>query len=267
MNSRELVSAAIDFERPKRPPLCIDFSPQWFSQADEVALSHLKAFQTQHPNNITSLYIPTGWDPSFVSSYLLDDLWGITWLDGQAVGHPLSDWENEEEHPFPDLRKPEVWEKTKKALESARWKNRYILGMVWYTLFERLWLLVGFTEALLAPHLHPDEFKILRDRSVEFNLENIRMWLELGVDGISFSDNWGTQENLIINHNEWRKLYKPCYRSMYDIVRKAGAHIFLHSDGNISQLIEDFLELGLSVLNPVLPQAMDPAMLATYYRH
>jgi hypothetical protein len=41
--------------------------------------------------------------------------------------------------------------------------------------------------------------------------------------------------------------------------------VFLHSDGAVSELIPDLLEIGLSVLNPLQPEVMDLAQLKREY--
>jgi len=82
------------------------------------------------------------------------------------------------------------------------------------------------------------------------------------VDGIFISDDWGGQETTLMNPDDWRRFYKPCYERMFDLIHRAGLHVWMHSCGNVTQIIPDLIEIGLNVLNPIQPQAMSVDELA-----
>jgi len=141
-------------------------------------------------------------------------------------------------------------------------KQRYVQAAVWFTLFERLWMLRGFENLLLDPYVDERSFCSLRDRIVEYNLAIIDEWLKRGADGIFFSDDWGSQKGLLIHPDVWRKFYKPSYQRMFDRVRSGGAHVWMHMCGNVVAILPDLIDIGLNVLNPVQPQAMDVQLLS-----
>jgi uroporphyrinogen decarboxylase len=123
-------------------------------------------------------------------------------------------------------------------------------------------MLRGFDNLLLDPYLEETNFCKLRDRIVEYNLNIIDQWLQRNVHAIFFSDDWGSQRGLLINPEDWRRLYKPAYKKMFERVRDGGAHVWMHLCGNIVAILPDLIDLGLNVLNPVQPQAMDVHLLA-----
>jgi uroporphyrinogen-III decarboxylase len=90
----------------------------------------------------------------------------------------------------------------------------------------------------------------------------IDQWLKRRVDGVFFSDDWGSQRGLLINPEDWRKFYKPAYQAMFRRVRDGGAHVLMHLCGNISPILPDLIDIGLNVLNPVQPQALDVRWLS-----
>ncbi|MHC4717676.1 MAG: uroporphyrinogen decarboxylase family protein, partial [Planctomycetota bacterium] len=108
----------------------------------------------------------------------------------------------------------------------------------------------------------PARFERLRDRITEVSLGMIDQWLTRDVDGIFFSDDWGTQRSLLIDPADWRRLYKPCYGRLFERVRAGGAHVWFHSCGDVRAIVADLVDLGLNVLHPVQPQAMDLAELS-----
>jgi hypothetical protein len=69
------------------------------------------------------------------------------------------------------------------------------------------------------------------------------------VDALTFMDDWGAQRGLLISPAMWRRLFKPLYKDYIDIAHRYGKTIFMHSDGFITPIIGDLVELGLDALN------------------
>jgi uroporphyrinogen decarboxylase len=195
------------------------------------------------------------------------DEWGVIWTDPdfpRVSGHPLeAGWELAAEYRLPDPKAPGRYDEARKVL--AQYPERYHLGWVWFSLFERLWFLRGFNNMLMDPYLYPKEFSSLADRIVEFNVASVEAQMDLGLDGIFFSDDWGSQLGLLMNPDDWRRWYKPRYRIMFDAVHRHGGHVWMHLCGNVTAIIPDLIEIGLDVLNPVQPQAMNVDMLAARF--
>jgi len=67
------------------------------------------------------------------------------------------------------------------------------------------------------------------------------------------SDDWGTQNHCIASPQTYRDLFLPFYRRMNDTIHEAapGVKTFMHSCGAIFELLDDIIESGFDVLNPV----------------
>jgi len=61
---------------------------------------------------------------------------------------------------------------------------------------------------------------------------------------------------------DWRRFYKPSHTRMFDRIRSGGVHVWMHLCGDVTAILPDLIEIGLDVLNPVQPQAMDVGRLA-----
>jgi uroporphyrinogen decarboxylase len=85
---------------------------------------------------------------------------------------------------------------------------------------------------------------------VEYNVKAIRECGAYGIDGVFLADDWGTQRSLMISPALWRKHFKPAYREMIDEAHRAGVQAHFHTDGYILEIVPDFIELGVDVLNP-----------------
>ncbi len=76
-------------------------------------------------------------------------------------------------------------------------------------------------------------------------------------DCIAVSDDYGTQKGMLMSPGHWREFIKPQLEKIYSMARDNGRKTFHHSCGNIQEIIPDFIELGLDILHPIQPEAMD----------
>ena len=268
ISGRENFIRAIEFRSPDYIPAMLRVDFDWLHEKDAAKVQRIRELQKQLPDamldwldaaqNLSEPKIENG-----ITRWI--DEWGTGWEDdgfgAKAESYPLQEgYEQLNNYSFPDPRLSSRFDQVDLRLKNRG--DRYVLASVWFTLFERLWMLRGFDNILIDPYLDEDHFCHLRDRIVEYNLAMIDLWLERNVDGIFFSDDWGSQRALLINPDDWRKFYKPSYQKMFDRVHSGGAHVWMHLCGNITAILPDLIEIGLNVLNPVQPQAMDTKLLS-----
>ncbi len=135
--------------------------------------------------------------------------------------------------------------------------DRYILGHWWFCFYERLWSIRGMENVLMDFLLHPDELQVLSKAILEHHRKVIRGFAAAGVDGIFVSDDLGAQTSLMMSPTVFRAFLKPLYRELIAEAHRHGLHFWLHSCGNISSVLEDFVEIGLDVIHPIQIGTMD----------
>ena len=97
----------------------------------------------------------------------------------------------------------------------------------------------------------------LHEIKIEHTIRNVRMLLpeiHRYVDIIlSGADDWGTQNSLIASPDIFRRLFKPYLRRLNDECHRIAPQIktFLHCCGAVYDLIDDIIESGFDILNPV----------------
>ena len=265
MNSKELVKKAIHFQYPERIPnfgLVVDWE-RWKNSCTPEVVKELECIVGRLDNDLLYLNFdgPREIYEREVKDEVLYDDWGVGWRFASHVNtkllHPLAKgWGTLENMKFPDPDNRTCYDKVK-AIIAAN-KDKYILPTVFFTLFERLWFIRGMENMLVDPYMDHNNFKKLRDKIMEYNVRNIDNWIKIeGIDGLFFSDDWGSQKGLLMNPNDWRKFYKPCYKVLFDQVKSAGIDVWMHLDGNISEIVADLIEVGLEVYNPVQSQCID----------
>ena len=139
--------------------------------------------------------------------------------------------------------------------------QHFVAPNLGFALFERAWSLRGFDTFLLDMVLDPGFAEDLLERITQIQLVLIGRFLDLGVDGGYFGDDYGSQANLLFSPAMWRTLIKPRLARLFAPFREAGLPVLMHSDGQISEILPDLVEIGLTAYNPVQPEVIDHAWL------
>jgi uroporphyrinogen decarboxylase len=108
----------------------------------------------------------------------------------------------------------------------------------------------GIENHLMYLALYPSELHRVYRRQAEWNRRFAMNCLDLGVDMIHVSDDWGGQHALMFAPETWRRLILPHHKITADAVKDRGAFLSLHSDGNVSAVMDGILSLGYDVLHP-----------------
>jgi uroporphyrinogen decarboxylase len=203
-------------------------------------------------------------------SYLSDDglakydWWGVGW-DTQIEGYwpadaPLAATRELDSLAWPDPHAPGLLAGAARLI-AADDGQHFITPNFGFCLYERAWSLRGFEAINMDMIIDPDFVEALLDRIVEIQLVLIRRFIELGVDGGYFGDDYGAQKNMLFSPKIWRKMIKPRLARMFAPFREAGLPVIMHSDGDIAEIMPDLVEIGLTVFNPVQPEVIDFAWL------
>ena len=188
------------------------------------------------------------------------DWWGAghdTGEEGYYIPiNPLRDSKNLDAFSWPDPHEPQLLAEAQRTV--AQLGNEYFIAPNFgFALFERAWSLRGFEQIFLDLGSDQNFVATLLDRIVEIQLVLIQRFIELGVDGGYFGDDYGAQKNLLFSPLMWRKLIKPRLAQLFAPFVERGLPVILHSDGQIQKILPDLVEIGLTTLNPVQPEALD----------
>jgi uroporphyrinogen decarboxylase len=196
--------------------------------------------------------------------------WGTGWkhvvggVSAHEVSFPLSDWSQLDDYlarQFPDPLAPGRLDAARERAQALRKAGTYsfgLFGCAFYSIFDIRGPHNVFTDFYTNPQGLARLIEALRDYSISL----VRRWSELGVDSLLLLDDWGTQQGLMISPAMWREFFKPGYKAVFDEIHRCGMDAFLHSCGNVTGIIEDLIEIGLDVLDPVQTSAMDMEDLA-----
>jgi uroporphyrinogen decarboxylase len=201
------------------------------------------------------------------STRVFTDEWGVRWempegsLYFNLVKSPLAGEITEDDidnFTFPDTDDPKLLDgldvKAKKYYEDG---YAVILESVCAGIFEMSCRIRGTQDFLMDLAVNPELACKLMDRLVELKIQFYGMSSkQLGqyIQFIREGDDVAGQETMMISMNMYRKLIKPRHEKLFKAQKEMFPqpfYVFLHSDGQVYDLLNDFIEIGMDILNPV----------------
>ena len=202
------------------------------------------------------------------------DEWGTVWHHsaggvGATPARPaISDWDQLEDYlarRIPNPRAPGRLDAALPAL-TRHGGNRYFAGMTHFLLFERLHAIRGMENVFEDFYANPEPLDRLLGVLTDYYIEIIREWGKWeNVDAVFMTDDWGTQQSLMISPDLWKKFFAARYRRICDEAHRFGMDVIFHSCGNVLAIVGDLIDAGVDVLDPIQPDAMDLKALAREY--
>ncbi len=116
--------------------------------------------------------------------------------------------------------------------------------------FEQFNGVFGIENQLLYLAMYPDELDELYTRQAEWTVRFAGHCIDLGIDMVHISDDWGAQNNLLFSPKLWREIICPHMKRVVDYVHSRGCFCSLHSDGCVAKVTDGIAELGLDVVHP-----------------
>lgn len=125
-------------------------------------------------------------------------------------------------------------------------------------LWERATFMRGMEAILVDLALEPAFVEALLEGLADYIVRTIEVLVErFRFDGIALSDDYGTQRGMLMSPAMWRRFIRPHLARIYALARAHGRTVFHHSCGNVEPIIGDLIDIGLDVLHPIQPEAMD----------
>lgn len=190
------------------------------------------------------------------------DEWGV---ERRKIGYyydiikfPLKEAriEDLEKYPWPDPLDPGHTDGIVEEAESLGKNTDYaIIGRCSASIFEQSWYLRGYDQFLMDLVLDKEFAHALLRKITDIKKKRMTNFLEkVGnyLDVINTGDDLAIHQGLAISPTLYREMIKPYQRELFNLVHSlTKAKLFYHSCGNVYALIEDLIEVGVDILNPV----------------
>ncbi len=268
MTSRERVRCALHHETPDRCPVSATFVPELETRLRAAWNIDAPDLGVALGNDMVK--VCAGLEMSFYGSDAPEYTcpWGIRWRNiknefgayTEIAKHPLAgDVDKLDAFEIPDPN-AEAHYASFKAMQEAYGEDKWLIGSSQISVFEAAWYLRGMDQLLMDMCMQQDYVHALMDKVMQFPLNACLRYIDLGADMVWLGDDVATQQGLLMSKEMWRTFLKPRYAQMIAAFKQRNPNIQVayHSCGNCLDLLDEFIEIGLDVLNPLQPMAIDP---------
>jgi uroporphyrinogen decarboxylase len=293
MKHRQRVLIALNHETPDRCPMQISFTPEFAARLE--ADMHLQGRTQHNPHGGGNTYeleraldqdmllTSVGWVNGYYQKGYQDvlqyqDEWGVTWrtIDYQTrfgkgrytepFGHPLADDQSLESYHPPDPERPALYIDARQAIQDFQ-DEYWIVGVTPTTIFETAWALRGYEKLLLDMAGDPAAANLVLDIPFHYHMAVTQTLVKLGVDMVWLGDDVGGQHAMLMSPQMWRTYLKPRMADLITSLRRINPQVKIayHTDGMVTPIIPELIEIGIDVLNPIQPNAMDLYKLKESY--
>jgi uroporphyrinogen decarboxylase len=265
-SKRDVVRMVLEHKRPPYVPWHFGFT----KEALEKLQNHFgtKDIEPFLDNHFVGLGEQMGYFTD-IGNDRFQDVFGVVWdrsvdkdignVEGCILNTPSLDG-----YEFPDPLDERYFENIPGRLE--KYPDRFRLYHVGFSLYERAWTLRGMENLLTDFIVNPEFVHLLLGTIADYNIAQAKKALSYDIDAVYFGDDWGQQHGLIMGPAIWKEFIYPQLKRMYAAVRDAGKFVIIHSCGDVDELFDDLIEIGLNCFNPFQPEVMDTEHLMGQYR-
>jgi len=267
MSKRDVVRSVYEGKRPPYVPWHYQFT----LEAMDKLLAHCgsaAAMEELVDNHVLELGAPIGFFEPMPDNRVRD-VFGVVWdrtvdkdigiVEGLVLPHPTLrgyEWPSPTDRRFfADI-----------PGKIAQYPDRFRIFYLGFSLFERAWTLRGMENLMMDFIDHPAFVHDLLGTIADYNVAQVRHAARYDIDAVYFGDDWGQQRGLIMGPWFWREFIRPQLKRMYAAVRDAGKFVMIHSCGDVDELFDDLIDIGVNCFNPFQPEVMDVLSLLDRYR-
>jgi uroporphyrinogen decarboxylase len=288
MNSHDRVLKAMRREgRPDRPP----YEISWGAFTPSLMQVYRKETGSAEPpeeyfdfdtrsvdlNSTRKATDFRGYFAAPVPANALFDEWGCGSVPGSFEHfveyslHPLQSCRTPAEieaYPWPDVAEDYRYRGLEERVAEYHRRGYAVTGELYQTIFERAWLMRGM-EQLLADFLtEPEAGHAICRCITDLRIEQARRLAALGVDILRLGDDVCMQNGLLMSLNTFRTFLKEPMRAIIRAAKQINPDllVFIHCDGQVGKIVEEFIDIGVDILNPVQPECNDLESLARRFQ-
>jgi len=266
MTKREVIKTVLDGKTPPYVPWSFSFT----QEARERLVRHYGTGDLEPAlhNHLLGLGNGIGFFEELGNGHVRD-VFGVVWdrrvdKDIGNVVNPQLTSPTLDGFIFPDPLAARCFADIPEKIE--QYGDRFRVFSIGFSLYERAWTLRGIEHLMLDFYDHPEFVHALLRAIADYNIAQVQKAVTYDIDAVYFGDDWGQQQGLQMGYPLWREFIYPELKRMYAAVRDAGKYVFIHSCGDVDELFDDLVGIGLNCFNPFQPEVMEVFPLMRQYR-
>jgi len=181
---------------------------------------------------------------------------------GHKHWHPLAAIDTVaglESYPFTDLSTVKTLGALTEEVQATQRDGYAAIGQMSQTILETAYLMRGIDRLMAEFYERPEDVDALFGKLAAQRVVQARMFAQAGVDAIRIGDDIATQEALMVSPPMYRERIKPHHAAAIAAAREVipDLPVSYHSDGRLTELLPDLIDIGVTAINPVQPECMD----------
>ena len=204
-------------------------------------------------------------------------------IDGWGVGHEYSpnsmhmtylrspmrrmtELEELEAYPFPDFEHADASHQRAQA-DAIKSRGLAAAAGMQMTIWETSWYLRGMEELMMDMMGEDEKAEFLLDRVTGLAELRAQAYARAGVDILYLGDDIGMQRSPMMSVELYRCFLKPRLARVIAAARRIHPDIliFYHSCGYVTPFVDDLIDAGVDVLNPIQSESMSFAEIHRQY--
>ena len=114
---------------------------------------------------------------------------------------------------------------------------------------------LGIENSLMLLAMEPEKTHALYEKIAQWAAAYAQNCLDVGIDIVHISDDWGENERMMMRPEQWREHIYPTESITVQAARAAGGMVSVHCDGYFYDVLEDLVEMGVQCVHPVQQSA------------
>jgi uroporphyrinogen decarboxylase len=265
MTKRDVIKTVLEGKRPPYVPWNFGFT----QEAEEKLIQHFgqKDLDSVLQNHFVGV---DGYEGDFVhiGDERYRDIFGVVWdrsadKDIGVVESPQLAEASLDGYEFPNPLDDRFFAGIDEKIDAK--PDCFRIYGIGFSLYERAWSLRGMENLMMDFIMNPEFVHELLTAIADYNIAQMKQALTHDIDAIYYGDDWGQQTGLQMGPKLWREFIYPQLKRMYAVAKDAGKRVFIHSCGDVDELFDDLVGIGLDCFNPFQPEVMDvPALMKAY---
>jgi len=175
--------------------------------------------------------------------------------------------EDFENFPFPNLTDihASTAEKLRKILDRKYPRMGLMAGFG--DVFTRTWQLRGFTTFCRDLYMDRRLAKRIYEKIAKISLHECKLLIEAGVDAVWPSDDIAHIDGPLIPPRNLREFFFPWLKQVGELAKSNGLPVIYHTDGDLTQIMDDIIDCHVDAIHPIEPKAMDIAKVKERWGH
>ena len=276
-NYQNIVDVALN-RKPQRIPLYEHYVS--YNMIEKITNTQLSRYYWGTPEelrlmfaNYTAFFRDYGYDAVSFECCVTDILPHGGALSGSRKGY-IDSQETFDAYPWESVKELYInrFKPYFDALAESMPDGMKAIGGVGNGVFEIVQDLVGYENLCIFSFEEPELYASLFEKVGQI-LYEIWQWFLKNYSDVycvcRFGDDLGYKSNTLLSHEDIRKHIIPQYTRIVDLVHQYDRPFLLHSCGKIFAVMEDLIDAGVDILNPIQPcsKDMNPVNLRDTYRN